>query len=233
MTTFGAGIYDEGAVLNVDNCTFNDNLAIGVGSAGTSSTQAGAILVMAQGASATITNSRFNRNSAKTGGAVSISQATGSVLIDDCEFTENTASYEGGAIYNYIANGAALTVTDSTFTDNTATNWGNAISNDGDLSLSGNTISGDGAEIGNWLGEVDTQYQITILDGQSHELTVPTYQLTAIVTDDNGNKINDHNFIFLVGDEEVQGTYYTSEGMYIADYTFTRSGRSWNLCHNN
>ena len=46
----------------------------------------------------------------------------------------------GGAIYNYIANGAALTVTDSTFTDNTATNWGNAISNDGDLSLSGNTI---------------------------------------------------------------------------------------------
>ena len=222
--TFGAGIYDEGAVLNVDNCTFNDNLAIGVGSAGTSSTQAGAILVMAQGASATITNSRFNRNSAKTGGAVSISQATGSVLIDDCEFTENTASYEGGAIYNYIANGAALTVTDSTFTDNTATNWGNAISNDGDLSLSGNTISGDGAEIGNWLGEVDTQYQITILDGQSHELTVPTYQLTAIVTDDNGNKINDHNFIFLVGDEEVQGTYYTSEGMYIADYTFTAPG---------
>ena len=222
--TFGAGIYDEGAVLNVDNCTFNDNLAIGVGSAGTSSTQAGAILVMAQGASATITNSRFNRNSAKTGGAVSISQATGSVLIDACEFTENTASYEGGAIYNYIANGAALTVTDSTFTDNTATNWGNAISNDGDLSLSGNTISGDGAEIGNWLGEIDTQYQITILDGQSHEVTVPTYQLTAIVTDDNGNKINDHNFIFLVGDEEVQGTYYTSEGMYIADYTFTAPG---------
>ena len=225
LATFGAAIYDEGAILIVDNCIFNDNTCVGTGSPGTSNTQAGAILVMADGASATITNSKFNRNKATTGGAVSVSQATGDVLIDNCEFTENTASYEGGAIYNFAADGATLTVKDSTFTDNTADVWGDAISNDAALKLEGNTITGgDDAAIGNWLGTIDSHVTVTILDGQAHTIYDPHYALTANVTDDQGNVINDHNFVFKVGDDEVDGTYYTSLGLYKADYTFTEPG---------
>lgn len=225
MATFGAAIYDEGAKVIVDDCDFIENHCEGIGSAGTSSTQAAAILVMSQGASASITDSRFNRNSAKTGGAVSISKASGDVLIEGCTFTENTASYEGGAIYNYIADGAELTVKNSTFTDNTATNWGSAISNDAGLKLEGNTITGDvNTAIGNWFGTIDTQVKVKILDGQEHTVTNPTIDLTATVTDDNGNKINDHAFTFTVGAEEVPATYDATEGIYKATYTFKNPG---------
>ncbi len=225
MATFGAAIYDEGAKVIVDDCDFIENHCEGIGSAGTSSTQAAAILVMSQGASASITDSRFNRNSAKTGGAVSISQADGDVLIENCNFTENTASYEGGAIYNYAADGASLTVKDSTFTDNTATNWGDAISNDAGLKLEGNTISGDiNTAIGNWLGTVDTTVKVTILDGLAHTITTPAYALTATVTDDNGNPIMDHNFVFTIGEEVIAATYNATEGVYKATYTFKNPG---------
>ena len=225
MATFGAAIYDYGAAIIVENCIFNENHCEGVGSAGTSNTQAGAILVMSEGASATITDSKFNKNSAKTGGAVSISQASGDVLIDGCEFIENTASYEGGAIYNYIADGAQLSVRNSTFTDNTAASWGDAISNDAGLKWEANTISGDAnTAIGNWLGTFDTNVKVTILDGLAHTVTSPVYELTATVTDDSNNPLMDHNFAFKIGEDEVPATYYASEGVYKATYTFRQPG---------
>ena len=140
--TFGAAVYVEEAKAIIDNCDFIKNHCEGTGSPGTSNTQAGAVLIMAEGASASITNSNFEQNSATTGGAVSVSQATGDVLIDNCEFTANTAAYEGGAIYNYAADGATVTVSNSIFQDNTATTWGDAISNDAALKLDTNTITG-------------------------------------------------------------------------------------------
>ena len=85
--TFGAAVYVEEAKAIIDNCDFIKNHCEGTGSPGTSNTQAGAVLIMAEGASASITNSNFEQNSATTGGAVSVSQATGDVLIDNCEFT--------------------------------------------------------------------------------------------------------------------------------------------------
>ena len=180
---------------------------------------------MSEGASATIVESSFKKNSAKTGGAISISQASGDVLINGCEFTENTASYEGGAIYNYIADGAQLSVRNSTFTDNTAASWGDAISNDAGLKWEANTISGDAnTAIGNWLGTFDTNVKVTILDGLAHTVTSPVYELTATITDDSNNPLMDHNFAFKIGEDEVPATYYASEGVYKATYTFRQPG---------
>ena len=127
--TFGSCIYDEGAVISVDNCTFNDNRAVGIGSAGTSNTQAAAILVMGDDSSATIANSKFNRNSAKVGGAVSFAGVANDSIIDNCTFTNNTAGVDGGALY-FWTDGAGVTITDSEFVNNSAP-YGGAIENEG------------------------------------------------------------------------------------------------------
>ncbi len=225
MATFGAAIYDEGAKVIVDDCDFIENHCEGIGSAGTSSTQAAAILVMSQGASATVTNSRFNKNSAKVGGAISFSLSDGASLIDNCKFTENVATEEGGAIYNNGWTDEELTVSNSEFTNNRASE-GSAIYNNDRLALSGNTITGGAAEIANaegW-GDIISTVKVVILDGQDHTVTNPAIDLTAAVTDDNNNPIIDANFVFTVGAEEVPASYDATEGIYKATYTFKNPG---------
>ena len=57
------------------------------------------------------------------------------------DFSGNSASEYGGAIYNYQTNDGIAeidSITDSTFTSNSA-KWGGAISNYGTITLSGNT----------------------------------------------------------------------------------------------
>uniref|UniRef100_UPI00386C7447 beta strand repeat-containing protein n=1 Tax=Methanobrevibacter sp. TaxID=66852 RepID=UPI00386C7447 len=117
---FGGAIYDSGAPLVVKDCKFYNNSGIGPGSAGTSSSQGGAILVMDEGASADISGSEFINNTADLGGAVSISSATsGTFTIDECNFTDNKANELGGAIYEYT-DGSPIAVSNSNFTKNTA-----------------------------------------------------------------------------------------------------------------
>mgnify|MGYP002521675860 CR=1 FL=1 len=223
VATFGAAIYDEGTSIIVENCNFTDNRCEGVGSPGTANTQAAAILVMGSTSSAIISNSRFNRNIAKVGGAVSISRA-GDVLIDDCEFVENTGYSEGGAIYNYAADGATVTVKDSTFVDNDAP-FGSAISNDADLELSGNTITGTSpAPIANYYGTIESELFVNILQGQTVVTILPTNEITAYITDDNGNAIIDRNLVLLVDGNEVAGVYNKTTGTHTATYTFTNPG---------
>ena len=223
VATFGAAIYDEGAPLIVENCNFTANHCEGVGSPGTANTQAAAILVMKPTSSAIITGSRFNRNSAKVGGAISISNA-GDALIDKCEFVENTGYSEGGAIYNYAADGATLTIQNSTFTDNVAP-FGSAISNDADLSLSGNTITGaSAAPIGNYYGTIESEIFVKILEGQTVVTILPTNEITAYITDDNGNAIIDRNLVLLIEGNEVETAYNKTTGAHIATYTFTNPG---------
>ncbi|WP_405306898.1 Ig-like domain repeat protein [Methanobrevibacter sp.] len=138
--TFGSAIYNEGGMLVVDNCTFNDNAAVGIGSSGTENTQGAAILVMNDGSSAKITNSKFNRNSAKVGGAVSLAGVAEDSLIDNCTFIDNVAELDGGAVYLW-SNDAEVTVSDSEFIGNNAS-YGGAIENEGlgDLVVDGSTF---------------------------------------------------------------------------------------------
>ena len=130
--TFGGAIFVESSNLEVDNCTFENNKGVGVGSSGTSNTQGGAIVVFPSGAQATITDSKFISNVARVGGAVSFAGVDGDSLIDNCTFVDNLAD-DGGAFY-FWSGSATITVTDSDFINNAAA-YGGAIENEGDSDL--------------------------------------------------------------------------------------------------
>ncbi len=219
--TYGGAIYCDGAIVNVDNCTFNNNAAVGSGSY-EADTQGGAIAITYWG-SATIVNSRFNKNSAAVGGAVSFAGVSDS-SISNCNFTENSGSKEGGAIYSWTQEGKTVTVSDSIFTDNTA-NFASAISNDGKIILSHNTISGGNTvPIGNYYGTIESETFVVILDNTTVVTTSPTNNITAYVSDDAGNRIVDKTLVFIVNGEEVLTAYNRNTGVHTGEYTFINPG---------
>ena len=130
--TFGGAIFVESSNLEVDNCTFENNKGVGVGSSGTSNTQGGAIVVFPDDAQATIVDSTFINNSARCGGAVSFAGVDSDSLIDNCTFIDNIAD-DGGAFY-FWSDSAVITVTDSDFINNVA-DYGGAIENEGGSDL--------------------------------------------------------------------------------------------------
>ena len=220
--TFGGAIFVESSNLVVDNSTFENNKGVGVGSSGTSNTQGGAIVVFPQGASAEITDSTFIANSANVGGAVSLAGVDGDSLIDNCTFTDNVASSEGGAVYLWTQDDANIAVENSKFEGNTAP-WGNAISNDGILSLSNNTVVGNGADIANYYGKIVSNIFIEIMENGTYSYHMEDITLNATITDDNGNLIKDINFDFTIGDiDEVHASF--EDGIYTAVYTPTVPG---------
>ena len=203
MATFGAALYNEKAKLIVDNCDFIKNHCEGVGSSGTSNTQAGAILSMGAGSTATITNSRFKENSAKVGGAVSLAGVQDST-VSGCTFTENVGTSEGGAIYAWTQDGATVTVSGNTFTDNTAP-FGSAISNDGTMSITENTITGaTTVPIGNYYGTITSPVYVKTLNGETVTSGAATNDITATLTDDKGNAIVDRNLVLVVNGANVE-----------------------------
>ena len=132
---FGGAIYDSGAPLVVKDSKFYNNSGVGPGSAGTSSSQGGAILVMGENAGLDLKGSDFINNTADLGGAVAVSSGTtGTFAIDDCTFTENKANDEGGAIYGYTTD-SPITVSNSEFTKNNGGSYGGAIEADGNTDL--------------------------------------------------------------------------------------------------
>lgn len=124
----GGAIFNVGT-LSVNHSTFSNNTAAGVGgaihnSAGTltvtnstflnnSSVENGGAIT-GGGIQITVSGSTFSGNSAFIGGAISVSTGT----ISDCIFTQNTASYEGGAISDQFW--GPLSITGSTFDSNRA-----------------------------------------------------------------------------------------------------------------
>lgn len=123
----------EQAAAVVQGFTIRNGLANG--------TLGGGILVES-GANPTIRSCRFESNQANTGGAVAV---TGSAVLSNCEFSENTAANYGGGMYAesgvvqvmgcaFIGNGAGLgagfyasfgavaTLADCNFTENIAAN---------------------------------------------------------------------------------------------------------------
>jgi len=219
--TFGGAIYVESSELVIDNCTFENNKGVGVGSSGTSNTQGGAIVIHPAGASATITDSTFIANSANVGGAVSLAGVDGDSIIENCTFTDNTAN-DGGAVYLWTQDEAAVTVANSTFSGNTA-GWGSAISTDGTLKLSNNTISGTSADIGNWGGSIISEINVVILNNETVTFSGEAL-ITAKVTDDNNNIIKDINFVFVVNETQIDAVFNTTSGLYQAIYKNDAAG---------
>ncbi|MBQ2620532.1 MAG: hypothetical protein IJF84_04275 [Thermoguttaceae bacterium] len=139
---WGGAIYAEGNVAIV-NCTFESNHA-GFGSViyttanltiessvisnNSADAYGGALYIASTDSVVTISDSQFDSNACGTtyntyGGAI---LNTGNLTISGCEFTSNSASYLGGAIYHegYVS---TLTISDSVFSGNLASYGGGAV----------------------------------------------------------------------------------------------------------
>lgn len=95
------------------------------------------IFKIVNGSTVTLKNIEFTKGKADNGGAIYVEENS-TVIISDSIFKSNNASLNGGAIY--ISNPANVSVMSSTFESNVASALGNSIYNEGNLSLSGNTI---------------------------------------------------------------------------------------------
>ena len=178
----------------------------------------------------TLTNSNFTANKAEyNGGAVYIQPGNNNALVDNCRFEDNTAGAWYGALY-YSGSGT-LTVSDSYFDNNTVAGKPNAIGIfGGNLALSGNTITGDEAQIllrddSGSTSKVTSQVNITVMDNEEHNFSFHGVTLYAVVTDDNGNLITDSGFKFLVNTTEVTATYNPDTKLYEATYTPSDVGK--------
>jgi hypothetical protein len=78
------------------------------------------------GGGLSVTDSKFLFNSAKTGGAVYMSNTTSPSSIDKCEFSCNTASDVGGAMY-FSQDAQGVVIENSSFRSNSAAKQGGAL----------------------------------------------------------------------------------------------------------
>ena len=126
---------DDGAIRNLGALEVRNSTLSGNTSNGT----AGGIY-NDRGATATVSDSTFLRNSAPDGG--SIFNSGGTLEVTNSTFSDNrsTVGY-GGAFAN--GSSSTATVTDSTFSGNSAATEGGAIRNDGTLEVDNSTFSGN------------------------------------------------------------------------------------------
>jgi hypothetical protein len=142
------GAIDNSGTLIVENSIFTNNSAIGYD---------GGAINNENGGTLTVNTSTFTGSNAADGGAIDNS---GTLIIENSIFTNNSADSYGGAINN--ENGGTLTVNTSTFTGNNAISAGGAICNSGTATVNfnrivGNTVHSDSA-IYNSAGKIDARY---------------------------------------------------------------------------
>lgn len=92
----------------------------------------------------------FRSNSAvnNRGGAIALHNDAEPVMIDNCTFESNTATYSGGAIYiDVSSNLVGLSITDCVFNSNSSDDLGGAISSNDPCEISRNTFYDNGATI--------------------------------------------------------------------------------------
>ncbi len=110
------------STLVVDGCHFNSNSASSTGNGGA----VYSITTSVDGAS--VSNSDFDGNSAKYGGAIAVNLGS-AVELTSCTFNNNTANNNGGAIYVYGA--SSLSAEDCDFTNCSAASGGAIAVNEG------------------------------------------------------------------------------------------------------
>jgi predicted outer membrane repeat protein len=207
----GAAIYSQHGSATITDSRFVENTVTQYNNAWG---LAGAVYAE-NNAELTVTDSYFINNTAYDAGAL---RANGKATVTGTTFTGNKATSTGGA----IASKGDLTIIDSTFTDNTA-DKGNAIYNQGILSLS-NNIMDAGVNIENSGTITSTVIAVVTADKATYRIEEIT--LTATLTDDKGNAINDTAFKFVfntpVGLAAIPGTFNGNN--YTAKFIPTKTG---------
>jgi len=129
-------------------------------------------VTLTQEHSLTMKDCKLTGSSGSAGGAL---YSYGLALtLTRCQFIDNHATYEGGAVYAtpHIAPGSSLTITDCEFLDNTAGEEGGAIYSEVDCSISGSTIESNTAAMdGGGIFIAGNPTAVTIHDtniGQNH-----------------------------------------------------------------
>lgn len=200
----------------VDNCTFINNSVYN-----TASPKGGAIIL--QNGKAIVNNSKFvnnsvygNENGNNLGGAV-CGDVNVEMIVDCSTFIGNDATF-GGAIYN---DGKNLNVSNSNFANNkgNGTIYNNAI-----LILSKNNLT-TSENITNGEKGVFTQtINATFLGNKTIDASYgDVVELTATLTDNDGNAIFDHNFRFSVDGETIECITYEN-GVYNCTYVIKSLG---------
>ncbi len=205
------GAIASAGTIEIDSTEFLDNTA----------TDGGAIR-LADG-DLTITSSTFTSNTATNyGGAIEAytTKTPGTLIITGSTFTENKASH-GGAIDNSIE----TSISSSTFEGNEATVNGGAISNDGDLTLTGNEFRNNTSPL---VEEETISSEVTFEDSDNEiylndkfcgddpiELIVPVVD-TAFAGKEVTFNIYDETRTLI----DTQTTTFESDGTAKIEYTF-------------
>ena len=199
----------------------------------------GAIYISSQNSVISIKDSEFVNNSAiETAGALYI--VNSNLNINNTNFTSNEGSYSG-AIYSlninavidnskFINNKAQnnmggaidfhngkLNITNSIFNGNTVNNVNKAIYVDGgELSLKGNTINKEQAEIVlKDSAKIVSYLNITIIGNTTVDTIKNSIKINASIVDDEGNLIDATGFKFtLTGLDAVGATYNPTSKLY-------------------
>ncbi|QDT99961.1 choice-of-anchor Q domain-containing protein [Gimesia aquarii] len=177
----GGAIRNNSGSLTVVNCSFSENTALNQGGAiysvggqlsivnshfvDNSANFGGGIYNIAAFSELTITNSTYSGNEAEWYGG-GIYNESGSILVTNSEFSENSAGI-GGGIYNtnfsFSSNPGIVTIRDTTFNKNHSGSSGGGIYNhETVLTLeksifTQNTSFGNGGGISNSLGKLSIQ----------------------------------------------------------------------------
>ena len=141
------GVIASYGKLNITGGVFENNKA---------ETNGGAIR-FGQEAIATITGASFNKNEAKSGGAIYNSNEL--TINDGVIFSENKSNDNGGAVINY----GKLTVNAGTFKDNEASNGGaiSSTSDSGELTIAGGTFENN-KSTDRWGGAIVTTNKVSV-----------------------------------------------------------------------
>lgn len=242
VNDYGAIYYKGGKNwLNIDDTKFINNSANNYGALY-------AIAATGTYARVNVVHSEFTENKAIAGnaGAVFIHDLVEEAYFTDVDFTANTATGIGGAVY--VENIPYFTVNDCDFNDNeavkgsaiftqannNASQWtkiinsrfsGNSavgtIYNEGQIALNGNTINTTYAEIVNY-GIITSTVNAVALGNKTVETAEDTYNLTAVLCDDKDNLIFNPDFKFIVnGVEKDFDSFDYEKGYLLADYPIT------------
>jgi predicted outer membrane repeat protein len=188
----GGAMSNYGNNPTLNNCTFNENLAL-INGGGMSNVKA----------NATLTDCTFSRNSADIGGGIDNGSDSNSTLTN-CMFSGNKAENKGGGIYNYNSN---PTLINCAFSGNNAANWGGGINNSNSIvGLANCTFSGNSAEIGNTLA----------CDSSNQESPSILELINCIIWDGDNEIWNNDGSIIFIEHSDIQGGW-SGEGEFNID----------------
>jgi predicted outer membrane repeat protein len=205
----------------------------------------GGAIKLQYGSTLKVSNSIFVENEAsKNGGAISIQSISGittSVIIDTCTFTDNSAPSGAAVVSVHNSGSGSVTIINSNFNEDNAVSLDddttatisnsnftsdkvNAIYNLGTLELAGNRVK----SIFN-NGTITSQVNATVLENRTYETKENNYTLTAVLTDNDGNLINDTRLKFVVnGVTAPNEPTYDENGVYTyAEYPITMDNGSY------